>query len=69
MVDGDLENDGNTVSNLTNLMATYSGLPDITFDNLIFGSFSTATLDGSANIFGGSDIFPFNLGTFFFVCS
>ncbi len=66
MVDGDLENDGNTVSNLTNLMATYSGLPDITFDNLIFGNSSTATLDGSANLFGGSDIFPFNLGTFFF---
>lgn len=65
MVDGELEDDGNTVSNLTNLMAEYSDLPNVTFDFLIFGNSTTATLDGSLNVFGGADK-PLSLGQFFF---
>lgn len=45
-VDGTLRSDGNTIADLTNLNATYSGLPDVTYD-FVFTSPGVLTLDGS----------------------
>jgi hypothetical protein len=45
-LDGTLRSDGNTIADLTNLNATYSGLPDVTFD-FVIASHGLLTLDGS----------------------
>lgn len=39
--EGDILADGNTVENLSNLNATYSGAPSVTFDTLSDGNFFT----------------------------
>lgn len=48
MIDGDLQPNGNTVANLSNLMAIYSGTSEV-FDRIVPGS--TMSLNGLSSIF------------------